>query len=405
MRLALRAAGLMCLMSLGAHSDAFEEYLKQQQKAQQAEKARFEYYKEATQRDFEDYQKALDEAFAEYKESIAKVWKDPQFSTQKEWVSYTEDKQTRTAVAFDRQEIVIETIASSQAQAEANLKTALARVVTEDTAQVQKRDPWMKKAKSITASSKGIVKGKVRAEPLLSTAVFKKQPTPKSVKSYVNAHVGAKPPMVTASKIKGAKVYKISVKLPSDTMQKRSRNFLGEVKKNSKRFDLPVPLVFAIMHTESAFNPFAKSHIPAYGLMQIVPSSAGEDTYLFLHKKRKRPSSTYLYDSRNNIEMGSAYLHILYYRYLRKITNPQSRLFCTIAAYNTGAGNVAWAWTGNYNISKASGYINKLDPAEVYTYLIQHLKYDEPKHYLDRVNKRMDMYHKLYGDDTSAVQI
>ena len=172
--------------------------------------------------------------------------------------------------------------------------------------------------------------------------------------------------------------------------------YLEDVRSNSQRFELPLPLIFAIMQTESNFNPFAKSHIPAFGLMQIVPKSAGVDAYKFLKKRERMPSAAYLYNGTNNIEMGSAYLHILYYRYLRKIKNPRSRMYCTIAAYNTGAGNIAWAFTRKNNMSKAAPKINALTPDEVYNQLLSDLKYDEPKHYLKRVNKRMSAFNKAY---------
>ena len=64
----------------------------------------------------------------------------------------------------------------------------------------------------------------------------------------------------------------------------------------------------------------ARSHIPAYGLMQIVPKTAGIDAYQYLYNKKRLLSSSYLYNSENNIEIGSAYLHILYYKYLKSYT-------------------------------------------------------------------------------------
>jgi membrane-bound lytic murein transglycosylase C len=94
--------------------------------------------------------------------------------------------------------------------------------------------------------------------------------------------------------------------------------------------------------------------------------------------------------------MGSAYLHILYYSYLKDIKNPTSRLYCTIAAYNTGAGNVARAFVGSTNRYRAAQTINRLTPQEVYTRLLSKLRYEEPKRYLVKVNKRMKMYEKLY---------
>ena len=150
------------------------------------------------------------------------------------------------------------------------------------------------------------------------------------------------------------------------------------------------------MHTESSFNPLAKSHIPAYGLMQIVPRSAGIDAYKFLYKKHRLLSASYLYNSKKNVEIGSAYFHILFYKYLRYIKNPTSRLYCAIAGYNTGAGNIAWAFRRDNNIKKASIKINKLSPEQVYKHLLSNLKYDEPKNYLKRVRARSIKYKELY---------
>lgn len=355
----------------------------------------FAKFKQSQEDEFEAYKKAQMKAFADYKKELGVFWEDPKLSTKKKWLSYSDDKKTRSDVDFENNTIVVETVAASEEEAKRNLQTALAKAVTVDTKTVQKTDPLEKALKDKKPFN--VVDDKVDKKPILSTVVFDKKPTRKSVKKYIDKHVAKSKIKVKKSKLKHAKVYSVKVKLPSDTMLKRSKVYLNDVEKHAKKQKLPKPLIFAIMHSESSFNPRARSHIPAYGLMQIVPKTAGRDTYKYLYNQDKLVSGSYLYNSKNNITMGSAYLHILYYRYLRKIKNPDSRLYCTIAAYNTGAGNIAWAFTKKYNMNKAAPLINKLTPDQVYAKLMKDLRWDEPKHYLKKVSKRMAMYKKVYG--------
>ena len=175
--------------------------------------------------------------------------------------------------------------------------------------------------------------------------------------------------------------------MPPNSIVQRSKIYYKTIKKESRRQNIPMPLIFAVIHSESSFNPLARSHIPAYGLMQIVPKTAGRDTYKYL----------YNYNSENNIKMGTAYLHILYYRYLKGIENEDSRLYCTIAAYNTGAGNVARAFAKNNDLKAAAKIINTMSSRAVYNHLLRHLKYDETKYYLQKVRSRMPIYNRLYG--------
>jgi membrane-bound lytic murein transglycosylase C len=175
-------------------------------------------------------------------------------------------------------------------------------------------------------------------------------------------------------------------------LPKRARVVANNVKTFSQKSKLDQELVFAIIETESAFNPMAKSPIPAYGLMQIVPQSAGIDATEQLFGKGRVLSPSYLYTSDKNIEIGSTYLNILYYRYLKGIKNPTSRLYCSIAAYNTGAGNVAKAFTGNRKLRKALPKINSMSPQQVYDHLIINLPYEETRNYLKKVVSRMPKY-------------
>lgn len=390
---------LVIIASLSASLFAVSasEFKQQQMQGFKQEKKEFKIYKQTQENAFASYQKAQEKTYNEYKKELGHFWEKPKMSTKKSWVAYTKDKKTRTDVDFSKKTITVETIATSLEDAKNKLKLALAKVVTVDNKTIQQTDPLEKRLQKIKKPA-GVVTAKVKADPILSTVIFDKVPTKKSVKAYVKKHiVYDKIKAKKSKKVKHAKIYSIKVQMPSNAMYKRSLVYANEVKKQSIRQNLPVSLVFAVMHTESSFNPRARSHIPAYGLMQIVPKTAGIDTYRFLYKKKRLVSGSYLYNSTNNITMGTAYLHILYYRYLKHIKNPDSRLYCTIAAYNTGAGNIAWAFTKTHNVKKAAPLINKLTPQEVYNKLLKDLRYDEPKHYLKRVTKRMSAYHKLYS--------
>ncbi len=60
----------------------------------------------------------------------------------------------------------------------------------------------------------------------------------------------------------------------------------GFVEGYAGEFKLDPALVMSVIYNESRFNPLAKSYVPAYGLMQIVPKSAGVDAIQFLEGKK-----------------------------------------------------------------------------------------------------------------------
>ncbi len=373
------------------------DFKNMQMEAFKAQKDQFDFYKTDIKDEFDSYQSSLQKEYDNYTKELSLIWEEPIMSTKKRWVSYSEDKKTRTNVDFENETIVVQTIAPSEQKAKEKLQEALADVVTVDTKKAHENDPLEQRLAKIKKPS-SLADDEIKSEPILSTVIFDKEPSDEELISYVDEKTKNENIKSSSSKkVKGQRVYTLNVSMPSDAMLKRSRLYYEEVKKQSLKQNIPMPLIFAVIHSESSFNPRARSHIPAYGLMQIVPRTAGVDTYLFLYDKKRVVSAEYLYNTKNNITMGSAYLHILYYKYLSKIKDPQSRLYCTIAAYNTGAGNVARAFIGTNDKNKAALVINRMSSDEVYEKLISGLKYNETREYLKKVTLRMASYKRVYG--------
>lgn len=393
----------LSLLSL-AHAQSFEEFQAQLQQLQASEQQQFAQFQKSQLEAFDAYKKAQYQAVESYKKSLNAYWDEPKLSTKKEWLSYTPDKKTRTDVDFEKNKIILQTIASSPQEAKKELKLALEKVVSVDNKTVQKTDPLEQMLAKIKKPD-GLLTQEPKNEPILSNVIFNTPPSKKSVDSYIAKHFKENTIESKKSKIEGQSVYSLEIALPSDTAQKKSQQYYETVKKFAQREQLSASLVFAIIQTESSFNPRATSAIPAYGLMQIVPSSAGVDAYHYLYHEKKLLSGEYLYDGTNNIEMGSAYFHLLYYKYFVSIKEPLSRLYCSIAAYNTGAGNVAWAFNKNKNMTEKAKYlvsnaaeeINALSPNEVYQKLLIDLKYEEAKYYLKNVSSRALAFSQFYS--------
>ena len=167
---------------------------------------------------------------------------------------------------------------------------------------------------------------------------------------------------------------------------------------------MPIELLLAIMQTESYFNPKARSHVPAYGLMQLVPRSGARDALDYLGESDRVLGARELYRPRRNIELGVAYVSRLWHQYYGEVRDPECRQYCVIAAYNTGPGNVNRAINaGNRQVSRSSR--KKFGPAvarvngefsgrgdALKEHLLKNLPYEETRGYLRKVTERMGNY-------------
>jgi membrane-bound lytic murein transglycosylase C len=132
----------------------------------------------------------------------------------------------------------------------------------------------------------------------------------------------------------------VRIPLKADHLERRMKRVRPEVQRWAGRFKLSEPLVLAVIRQESAFNPRARSHIPAYGLMQIVPKYAGAEVASLFKDGARLNTPEALYQPEPNILVGTTYLHRLMNFHLARVSDPVSRKYCAIASYNWGPSRV-----------------------------------------------------------------
>ncbi len=372
----------------------FEDFRKEANQYQEDVKAEFDQYKKELEDGFLAYKNAYEEEFNRYRKSISQHWGEFVDSDKKRWVSYSESNNVRRIIDFESGEVSIDVLDGdklSERALDALFKTQIHALLNVSEKEAFDSDQVASRVEQRMLKASRLMK----TADLTDARLFDFKVPEFKIRYKAGFIKTLSDDVVSASKRKtqgqNKSIVNIRFKIP-DARQKKAQRFVEFVLKSADKEQIPVPLVFAIMETESSFNPMARSHVPAFGLMQVVPRSAGKDASKYLFGKPKILSPSFLYKSDNNITIGSAYLHILYYRYLKRIENPVSRLYCAIAAYNTGTGNVARAIVGKSNVSLAAKKINQMTPKAVYNMLLKQLPYEETRRYLKKVALKMADY-------------
>lgn len=338
--------------------------------------------------DYQAYKDRYLGAFEDYKAELEQEWQNPEISNQDIWVEYSSDLQKKMVVDFNFNEIRI----SYKTHNAKDMQTLVQQsLLSDDLTTLLKRtekqavlsDPINKK---LMAGKRG---DKLLNEPLLSEM-------PQLYGSIDNAQEKlANAALIVAENSSKGEMVVVKIPLPKQLPFKRAEKYLAPAQQAANKWNIEPALVMAIAHTESHFNPLARSHIPAFGLMQIVPSSAGKDASKLMYGKPRLLTSDELYNPTFNLDTGSAYLSMLHTRYLKGITDPKSRLYCAIAAYNTGTGNVAKAFIGRASMQRAYGVINQLSSERIFEILKNDLPYAETRKYVVKVTNHMESYRKL----------
>ena len=143
------------------------------------------------------------------------------------------------------------------------------------------------------------------------------------------------------------------------------------VEAEATEFQLDPALVFAVIKTESGFDPEAKSHADAMGLMQLT-----QETFDWISAMHPPEAGAGVYDPQANIHCGCALLRLLLDQY--------GSVDVALAAYNAGMGNVS-GWLTSQEYSH--------DGETLHT-----IPYPETEAYVKKVKRAYAMYQKLYPD-------
>ena len=372
--------------------DGFEQWKRKEQEEYQ------EYRKEVTT-EYDAYMEKERKAFEEFKREVMQKWDEFRASTDTEWVDYDSDLEARSSVDFEKGAVVVEAIVPKAEGADADdVKRQLVEKVEDKIEKLVRSKTTNKDFAGHGDAQEAVPEAEVLPTPVLAGQL--KTVEGEEVKSgnagqFAREIVETRPVEITAVESgDGVERVKVKVTFPliPEHLKIRASKFREEVDRHAARFSMDNRLVFAVMHTESYFNPKARSHVPAFGLMQLVPSSGARDAYLYVHKKDRLVDGNYLYNPENNILLGTAYLNKLGTVYFKEISDPEKVLYCSICAYNTGPGNVARAIYGGTKLGTAAQHANEMTDEQLYNKLLSDLPHGETKDYLEKVHSRIEIY-------------
>lgn len=144
------------------------------------------------------------------------------------------------------------------------------------------------------------------------------------------------------------------------------------VEQEAEKYDLDPVLVYAVIKTESGFDPDAYSRAGAKGLMQMTDETFAWMQEILGEEGMYAPED--LYDPEISVRYGCALLSRLLQYYGNRET--------ALCAYNAGMGNVS-SWLEDPDHSE--------DGETIF-----YIPFEETKNYVKKVARAESMYRELY---------
>jgi soluble lytic murein transglycosylase len=149
----------------------------------------------------------------------------------------------------------------------------------------------------------------------------------------------------------------------------------NDIKYWAKQRSLDQYQVAGLIRQESVFNPRARSHANAYGLMQLLVPTARSMARKYVSTTASVSSDT-LYQAALNIELGTAYMRDQFDKF--------GRIEYVAVAYNAGPGRVN-PWRASL-------------PAEIDEF-VEEIPFRETRGYVQGVIRNAAQYRRLYDDN------
>lgn len=389
-----RIVSLLCLIALCAAplglnaQEDFESFQKEQREAA-------EEFREELTRSLKEYRLEIRRAFSEYREKAAEVWggDNAAIPDREKWVSYRDGMRERKIVDFKQGTASFEiALPSGQEEITESVKDRLAEAIVESITQGPDTRTILDIARHPDRREHG-------DDPLLAGLLETSSGEPVDGNNAGEFARDAVESRLHKSEIRGEdnrkrSVASVEIPMIPNHIRKRAEKYEPIVKEHAQAKSLRPELVFAIIETESFFNPRARSPVPAFGLMQLVPVSGGRHAYRLVHGVDRKPSEELLYQPRDNVQLGTAYFHYLYFTAMKDIRDTEARLWCAVASYNTGPGNLFRTFSAQ-DKSAAIRKINSMGSEEVFRYLRRNLPYEETRNYIRKVRRKMPKYRRM----------
>lgn len=150
-------------------------------------------------------------------------------------------------------------------------------------------------------------------------------------------------------------------------------------------------LVLAIMHTESGFDPLARSRTGACGLMQLIPEGGAGAAFAYLTGSHCSIPKAFLFRPQLNVVLGIAYLEWLWTQRFSKVEHGAARAYVCIAGYNAGPSRVS-CWLSSVGLTEKAVSGNQTRAQFILSALITHLPWPETRRFVRLVADRWPQY-------------